>query len=477
MTRGPLVVIGSGLAGLSCARAAGPHECVLLTAGTLTEGAASMWAQGGIAAAIGPNDAPALHAQDTWLAGARHGDRQVIDRITAAAPAVVRELSAQGVCFDRRADGAFDLALEGGHRLPRILHSGDRSGAAITSAVAAAVLGSPWVEVREHAQVSEVLTDAAGCVRGVDYLDAEGNSRTIRTDRVVLATGGMGGLWSHTTNPTTARGQGVALAARIGARTDDLHLVQFHPTGLDVPRDPMPLLTEALRGAGAVLRADGRRFTDELQPRDVVAAAVWTQLTGGHRVYLDAREIADVADRFPAVAELTAASGLDLATDLLPVRPALHYSMGGVTVDERSRTSVPGLWAIGETSRTGLHGANRLASNSLLEAVVTATAAAHDATRHAPGPGLVAPADPATIRPRTSLESCPLSFVRQTMDQACGVLRDGVSLERATAALEDSTGDDVGYAAWLVTRSASAHPNSIGAHRRTDSVAAQEVYA
>lgn len=470
----PVVVIGSGLAGLTAAWAAG-RDCVLVTAGSLTEGAASMWAQGGIAAALSPGDSTTAHAEDTWRAGAFAGDRPVIDRITAAAPDVVEQLVELEVPFDRDAAGALDLALEGGHSRPRVAHAGDRSGAAITAGMASAVRRSPDVVIRENCSATMLLTDASGAISGV-VIQADGREETVETDRVILATGGLGGLWPHTTNPRTALGRGVALAARAGARTDDLHLVQFHPTALDVPRDPLPLLTEALRGAGAVLVADGHRFVDELQPRDVVAAAVWEQLTGGQNVFLDAREIPDVATRFAAVAEQAAGCGLDITRHLLPVRPALHYSMGGVTVDRRARTSVPGLWAVGEVSRTGLHGANRLASNSMLEAVVTGRAAAQDATAWSDVWRTdIAPVDPATVRTRDTAVAMPTAEVRELLGNACGVLRAGPTLQAAVDALEPHTGDDVGYVAWLVARSALDHPVSIGAHRRTDSLVAEGV--
>ncbi|MBB2891058.1 L-aspartate oxidase [Flexivirga oryzae] len=473
MSEKPIVVVGSGLAGLTCAWAA-TTPVVLVTAGTLTEGAASMWAQGGIAAAVSPDDSTASHAEDTWRAGAFAGDRPVIDRITGEAPEIVQVLADLDVPFDRASDGSLDLALEGGHSRPRVAHAGDHSGATITASMAAAVLAAADIELRENHTVTKLLTDDSGAVSGVVVRRADGTEETIDTDRVVLATGGLGGLWPHTTNPRTALGQGVALAARAGARTDDLHLVQFHPTGLDVPRDPMPLLTEALRGAGAVLLADGERFTDELQPRDVVAAAVWEQLTHGFAVRLDARGIPDVTTRFPAVAELAAASGLDLANDLLPVRPALHYSMGGVTVDGRSRTSVTGLWAIGEVSRTGLHGANRLASNSLLEAVVTGRAAARDSSAWRTGWDVrLSATDRATVLPRGDAEPIPVQEVRDLLGASCGVLRDGPTLQAAVDALQPHTGDDVAYVAWLIARSALAHPHSVGAHRRTDSVEMQ----
>lgn len=476
------VIIGSGLAGLATAWALAPQECILVTPGSLTEQAASMWAQGGIAAALAEDDSPALHAEDTVRAGAFVGDTRTIRRITDAAPQVVALLQQIGVPFDVDADGRLDLALEGGHSRSRVAHAGDSSGAAITSAMAAAVRELPSVQTLEQHSARRLLTDADGAISGVEVVDATGQAHVIETDAVVLATGGMGGLWPCTTNPATALGQGVAMAARVGARTDDLHLVQFHPTALDVPAFPNPLLTEALRGAGALLTADGERFVHELEPRDVVAAAVWDQLQAGRTVYLDCREIPRVATRFAAVATLCAAHGFDLERDLLPVRPALHYAMGGVSTDAHSRTSVPGLWAVGEVSRTGLHGANRLASNSLLEAVVTGRAAAESIRLgDIPRPGRVLPVDPATVVPAHAGAPVDPARVRTILGDACGVLRDGARLEHAVDELARMRHDDVGYVAWLVARSALLHPHSVGAHRRTDdfidSLVAQEVPA
>ncbi|CCH76553.1 L-aspartate oxidase [Nostocoides japonicum T1-X7] len=475
------VVVGSGLAGLTTAAGLADHGCLLVTAGSLTEGAASMWAQGGIAAAVGPGDSPALHAQDTLVAGAYAGDPATIARITSAAPGVIEALVAAGVPFDRDGAGELALGLEGGHSRHRIVHAGDHSGATVTSTLGRLVAALPGVEVLERHTTVCLVAGASGEVAGLVVRDASGAERVLETDAIVLATGGLGGLFPHTTNPRTALGQGVALAARAGARTDDLHLVQFHPTGLDVGRDPMPLLTEALRGAGAVLLADGRRFVDELQPRDVVAAAVWAQLQQGRSVVLDARSVPDVATRFPSVAELCRESGLDVAADLLPVRPTVHYAMGGVTVDARSRTSVPGLWAVGEVSRTGLHGANRLASNSLLEAVVTGRAAAQDVLgdpARVVGWSAVPAPEVASVVPSeryASRRGSPsLADVRSLLGEACGVLRDGPTLRSAVEQLDPHTGDDVAYAAWLVARSALAHPHSIGAHRRTDDPAVRE---
>lgn len=471
-----VVVVGSGLAGLTAAQALG-DRCVLLTPGALTEGAASMLAQGGFAAALGADDSPALHAEDTWRAGDRAGDRATIERITQAAPGAVADLLAHGVPFDRDAAGALDLHLEAGHQRRRIAHCGDASGAAITGALAEAVRAAGAV-VHEHARVTDLVVDA-GRVVGVRLGDAaDPGDAVIDADAVVLATGGHGALFGHATSPAHAVGAGIALAARAGARTDDLHLVQFHPTALaarPATGEPLSLLTEALRGAGAMLLADGERFVDELRPRDQVAARVWDQVRAGREVWLDARGVAGVRERFARVTRLCAAVGLDPATDLLPVRPAAHYTMGGITVDARCRTGLPGLWAIGETARTGLHGANRLASNSLLEAHVTGRAAASDALgwvrdRARDWGARVAPADPATVVPRRPGTPLARATVRHAMDTGCGVLRDAAGLRATCAALVGAIGcDDAAYVAWLVARSALRHPTSRGAHRRVDS--------
>ncbi|WP_018155064.1 L-aspartate oxidase [Demetria terragena] len=466
------VVIGSGLAGLTAALdIAAERDCVLVTAGDLTDGTASKWAQGGIAAALSEEDSPAHHARDTWRAGAEYGDPTAIARITAAAPEVVASLAALGVVFDRRPSGAYDLALEGGHGHHRIAHAGDRTGEAITLAVARHVADHPRIEVHPHDKATRLhLRDGHIC--GVTIEGACG-SVLLETDSVVLATGGLGALYPHTTNPLGAVGSGIALAARVGARIDDLHLVQFHPTALDVGADPAPLLTEALRGAGALLRSDGKRFVDELQPRDVVAAAVWDQLERGRQVHLDATQIPEVESRFPAVTALLASHGLSLHQPL-PIRPAAHYAMGGVTVDESARSTVPGLYAVGEVGRTGLHGANRLASNSLLEAVVTGRAAGRSIRSGERSQGIDLPAaDPAQMTAHGTA-AMDRAEVRSILGKTCGVLRDRDGLSSAVARLAAAVDQDDAYVAWLLARSALAHPMSVGAHRRTDEPALQE---
>lgn len=423
----PVVVVGAGLAGMVTALRLAPTPVLLVSPLEPGRGGSTELAQGGLAAAVGTGDTPAAHAADTRAAGGGLCDAATVTRVTDAGPDVVAELTALGVTWDRTASGpphagavwgALSLGREGGHGRHRIVHAGDRTGAAIAAALADAVSSAPHIthlasvvtEVvtggsdsadpagRSGSGSAGLLSDDPGRVTGVVVRTAGGTHR-ITTDRVVLATGGYAGLYAQTTNPSTNRGAGLALAARAGARLADLEFVQFHPTALDLAATPaaatgrtppalgsaeaaaspgrLALLTEALRGAGAVLLSDGQRFVDEVAPRDVVAAAVHTERRAGRRVELDCRAVPDL-EHFTALAATAAAAGLDPRRDPLPVCPAAHYSMGGVLTDARARTDVPGLWAVGEVACTGLHGANRLASNSLLEAVTTGRAAAED---------------------------------------------------------------------------------------------------
>ncbi|EWT07524.1 L-aspartate oxidase, partial [Intrasporangium chromatireducens Q5-1] len=405
------VIVGAGLAGLVTALRLAPHPVIVLAAGRLGHGAASGWAQGGIAAALGDDDSAQLHAADTIAAGAGLCEPEVVARITAAAPAAVDYLAELGARFDRTPDGRYRLGLEGAHSRRRIVHAaGDGTGAEVLRAVVGAVRRTPSITVLEGTIATRLLV-ADGRVAGVAAERAAwspapallatpahaapgalaSRSFQLRSERVILATGGSGQLWRHTTNPTGSRGQGLALAARAGAELRDLEMVQFHPTALDVGLDPMPLVSEAVRGAGALLvDATGAPLTDDpLAARDVVARAVWGELSRGGRVFLDARGAlgSRFADAFPTVARACQAAGIDPATDLIPVRPAAHYQCGGVTVDRHGRTTVPGLWAVGEVASTGLHGANRLASNSLLEAVVCGGWVADDLANDLPSKG------------------------------------------------------------------------------------------
>ncbi|GAA5157645.1 L-aspartate oxidase [Ornithinimicrobium tianjinense] len=479
MTRA--LVVGGGLAGLVTALRLAPRPTTVISAGPLGDGTSTGWAQGGIAAALGSDDSAALHAADTLAAGAGLCDPAVVERVTGAAPEAVRFLERLGARFDRASDSTLRLGLEAAHRRHRIVHAGgDGTGAEILAAVVAAVLAEPAITVLEGARARRVLVED-GRVVGL-LTEHHGKLLSLPADAVVLATGGVGGLWAHTTNPRGSRGQGLALAARAGAVLRDLEMVQFHPTALDVGLDPMPLVSEAVRGAGALLvDAAGRPFTDPLAPRDVVSRAVWAHLSTGAQPYLDARSAIgrSFAARFPTVARACRAAAIDPAHDLVPVRPAVHYHCGGIAVDGRGRSTVPGLWAVGEVASTGLHGANRLASNSLLEAVVCAGWAAEDILGTATeAPSLSPAARPATA-PTSDLPA--LGRVRSLLDRAAGVLRDGDTLAAAESVLAPAVEadpelvDDATLVAFLVLHACRAREESRGAHTRTDAPVAVHV--
>lgn len=367
-----ILIAGAGIAGLTAALRADAlgHDVEVLVKGVLGEGCTAH-AQGGIAGEYGPGDSPALHALDTMHAGDGHGDPVAIAALVDGAIAALDALVVAGVPFDRASDGSIARGLEAAHSLPRIAHAGgDATGKAISDALVARVRASA-VRVREGAFAADLLT-AGGRVRGIRLLTGE----KLEADAVVLATGGAGRLYPFTTNPSGTTGDGIAMALRAGASVADLEFVQFHPTVLS-GGEPF-LVSEAVRGAGAVLRdAEGRRFMvdehpdAELAPRDVVARAVARRaLAQGSPVILDATGVHDLAAHFPTIDAELRSRGIDWTREPVPVSPAAHYLMGGVVTDIDGRTTLPGLWAVGETARTGVHGANRLASNSLLEGAV-----------------------------------------------------------------------------------------------------------
>ncbi len=374
------IIVGTGLAGMWSAwrLALEGRPSVLLTRRTLAD-SASAWAQGGIAAALGPGDSPALHAADTLAAGDGLADPEAVRVLTTEGPERVRQLVAFGATFDRGPDGKLRFGLEGAHSRPRILHAGgDRTGAMLVGCLTRIISRHPLIEIREHTEVARLLLTGDRVV-GVVALGPDGTPLTLSGPAVVLATGGVGQLYAVTTNPLPATGDGWALAHQVGAELRDLEFLQFHPTAVKLPEvNPAPLVSEAVRGAGAIMvDRDGRRFLQgvdpraELAPRDVVARAVAAADADGG-AWLDARHIADFAEQFPGVTALLRRSGLDPSRDRIPVAPALHYAMGGIKTDLDGRASRPGLWAVGEVACTGVHGANRLASNSLLEALVFA---------------------------------------------------------------------------------------------------------
>lgn len=459
--RVPAVVLGAGVAGLSAALGLDAHGvgCVVVTEGRVGAAGSSPLAQGGVAAAIGADDHPSLHADDTVAVAAGIGDPRLARILADGGPDVIDSLVALGIGFDRSGDGALALGREAGHSRRRIVHAnGDATGAAVVATLAAAVRGRAGIELAEHTTAVDLIRGGPGGERvvGVVVAGPGGRHEALLAPAVILATGGYGHCFARTTVPADVTGAGIALAARAGVTVADLELVQFHPTALDVARAPgagpagaarLPLLTEALRGEGAVLVNNrGERYMvgehpdAELAPRDVVARANYRQLQDGLEPCLDAR--AAVGDafphRFPTVFALATEHGLDPRVDLLPVTPAAHYCMGGVAVDDRGRTSRPGLWAAGEVASSGLHGGNRLASNSLLEGLVMGRRVA-DALSPSGATGLAWRKHPAAGGPARSDEG-PLWLPADCVLAAAGLPGPSPVLDRVRAALWDGAG-------------------------------------
>ena len=466
-------IIGGGAAGLMTALQLAPEPVVLLSKSPLGTEASSMWAQGGLAAAVGADDAPALHLQDTIAAGAGLCDEAVAARIVQAAPAAVDRLTELGVGFDRQANGSWRLGLEAAHSRSRIVHAtGDGTGREIMRALIAAVRRCQSITLLEGYEARRLIV-ADNAIKGVVAVNANG-PLVLATKRVVIATGGIGGLFLDSTNPAGCFGQGLALAARAGAALSELEFVQFHPTAFDGPSRPMPLLTEAIRGDGAILIDEtGERFMAdepgaELAPRDVVARVVWRRRAQGHRVFLDGRSKPgkDFAARYPVISAFCRMAGIDPATDPIPVRPAVHYHMGGIAVDQAGRSTVEGLWACGEVSRTGLHGANRLASNSLMEAIVCAQWVAESVAG--------VPGSAGTLRGAAALPPAPdPSAVRPLLSNGLGVLRDRQAIEVVIRSLlplakSASAAADPALVGLMIAVAAFRREESRGAHFRSD---------
>jgi L-aspartate oxidase len=482
---GGVVVVGAGLAGLFTALKLAPLPVTVVSAARFGEGASSLWAQAGIAAAVAEGDSPDAHAADTIRAGAGIVDEKIAHLLANEARDRIADLLRYGVPFDKDLEGHFSLGREAAHGRNRILHvKGDTAGKAIMHALLSAVRATPSITVLEgYAARDLVLRD--GRVAGIELAYANGISRSLilPATAVVLATGGAGQVYAITTNPREARGEGIAIAARAGAVIADAEFVQFHPTAINIGRDPAPLATEALRGEGALLiNGRGERFMRavhddaELAPRDVVARAVYREVAQGRGAFLDCRPLgARLADHFPTVVAACHSAGIDPAREPIPVAPAAHYHMGGILTDARGRSTVDGLWACGEAASTGAHGANRLASNSLLEAVVFGARVAGD----------IAALPPSSLAKSVELREIEVPpapdndgaahKLRLAMTAEVGVIRDERLLIQALPTidtLERDNGDrrlaNMLTSAKLIAVAALLRRESRGAHFRSD---------
>lgn len=499
-----VVVVGSGIAGLTAALGARRAGRVLLVTKSYVSHGATAWAQGGIAAALHPLDSPDQHLADTLTAGAGLSDAEAVRVMVSEGPERVRELIALGAQFDMK-DGELSMTREGGHLRSRVIHAADATGAEVERALVDAVHAAPEIELIEHALVLDLLMSAPlgsgpgsrparACglslhVLGEGTHDGVG---AVRARAVVLATGGMGQVFAATTNPSVSTGDGVALALRAGAIIEDLEFVQFHPTALhlsDQVGQQQPLITEAMRGEGAVLiDAQGRRIMAgvhelaDLAPRDVVAKTMSRVMAeqGVDHLFLDARALgeAKLLEHFPTIVARCREDGIDPVTAPIPVSPAAHYASGGVRTDLDGRTSIPGLFACGETACTGVHGANRLASNSLLEGLVFAQRICEVLATDLPPQ-----AEPAPRETRTGLVAASArDDIARAMTEGAGVLRSAQSLAataKVLGVLEDQPASaEVGPASWeatnlltvasVLTQAAALREETRGGHWRED---------
>lgn len=480
----PIIIIGGGLAGVFCALKLAPTPVAILAPTPVGLSGSSFWAQGGIAAAVEEGDTPESHADDTAAAGAGIVDREIALGMAREARARVEDLAALGTPFDRSALGAFAPSREAAHSHRRIVRvKGDTAGRAIMETLARQMKQTPSITIIDGFAAQEIVTRNDRVI-GVRARDASGQLREFPCAALVLATGGVGHLYRVTTNPVEARGVGVAMASRAGALIADAEFVQFHPTAIDVDADPAPLATEALRGEGAIIvDRDGRRFmldvdpAGELAPRDIVARGVFASIKAGKGAFLDARAAvgAGFPARFPTVYASCKAAGIDPVIAPIPIAPAAHYHMGGVWTDARGRASLDGLWAIGEVAATGVHGANRLASNSLLEAIVFGARVAADitATPLPPVNWTLAP-DRAEAPPRER-DFAIIEELRDLMSANVGVIRDGAGLAGALKNIRrllSQTGDidvrNMLTTSLLIAAAALARRESRGAHFRSD---------
>lgn len=472
-----ILIVGAGLAGLFLALKLAPRPVTVIAPAPLGEAASSAWAQGGLAAALDPLDSPETHAADTVSAGAGLVDPVIARLIAEEGPARVLDLISLGVPFDRTPEGALALSLEAAHSHPRVARvAGDLAGKAIMGALTAAVQDAGHIKLKWPYRAVSLLQDANGRVAGIVTRDPKGRLAPLTARQTILCTGGSGGLFRVTTNPPQSRGEALAMAYQAGALIADPEFVQFHPTAMDVGLDPAPLATEALRGEGAILRnGSGEPFMAryhekaELAPRDEVARAIHSEISAGNGAFLDATVAVgkDFPAHFPTVFAACMAAGIDPRLKAIPVAPAAHYHMGGVVADFWGRSTLDGLSVCGECASTGAHGANRLASNSLLEAVVFAARIGERLqgsalTQPGPSEGSVA----------ADLPADELMSLRVSMAENCGVVRNAEGLKRLAGEIEDLEAANgparALLTARLMTEAALAREESRGGHFRSD---------
>ena len=476
---GSVLIVGAGLAGLYTALKLAPRKVFVLTSRRSSTGSASAWAQGGIAAALHPDDTPESHAADTIAAGDGLVDPEIAKILASEGAARVHDLDKLGVPFDRDEKGQLHLSLEAAHAIARVARvKGDTAGAEIIKVMVKQAQDADHIEGLIGWRAESLLTDGNGGIAGALARRDDGSMLGIEADITILATGGVGGLFAVTTNPKTARGDALGMAAVVGAKMRDMEFVQFHPTAINIGRDPAPLATEALRGHGATLiNPKGKRFMPryhpdgELAPRDDVARAIFAEIEAGRQPFLDCRKAVGhhFKDEFPTVYESCMSAGIDPSIAPIPVAPAVHYHMGGLATDSYGRTSLDGLLAIGECSATGVHGANRLASNSLLEAAVFGGRAAEmilgsDVSEKR--------AERMRVQPWLSMKPGVSQTLRNAMTRWCGVRRNADNLNRLVD-LIDSLIDEVGranplIASRIIACAALAREESRGGHYRTD---------
>ncbi|MGH1418445.1 MAG: L-aspartate oxidase [Hyphomicrobiaceae bacterium] len=491
---GDIVIVGAGLAGLFTALKLSPQPVTVVAAAPLGKGASSVWAQGGVAAAVGKGDTTEAHARDTISSGAGLVDEALAHSVAKQAPERIRDLLSLGVPFDHDLEGNLKVSKEAAHSAGRVVRvSGDRAGGAIMSAIIASVRNTPSIRVLEGYRADDLITENQHII-GLVLSDTQGQQLHLDAKAIVLATGGIGALYEVSTNPPYARGEAIAMAARAGAIIADAEFVQFHPTALNINKNPTPLATEALRGEGAILlNQHGHRFLldrdprAELASRDIVSQAVAEEIAAGNDVFLDcSKAIGDrFPDDFPTVWQHCLDANIDPRIEPIPVVPAAHYHMGGIATNADGRTNVAGLWAIGETAATGLHGGNRLASNSLLEAVAFGARAAADLAT-------ILPSDTSERTQKNKLiatSTAPASIggdeheklcfnLRQTMSQSVGVSRNGDDLKIALSKLaeienvakknKDVILSNMALAARFIATAAFLRNESRGAHLRRD---------